>query len=73
MFWVKDTDGNLVNLAKCESIYVKGSKLKTCRWDGSEIPVEFTLCIGAPEELGRYRDHLFDRLTKHQEHVHIVE
>ncbi len=74
MYWVKDCDSDLIDLAgPGHCILTKNGTVTSKRWAGDGNAIEFVLFRGSDEECGRFRDHLFARLTSHQESVHVID
>lgn len=64
MFWIKDRDGGLCNLARASDVRCCPPLALSQVWEvradfGSHQIVLFT---GKREECGAYRDHLFEKL-----------
>lgn len=59
--WIKDVDGDLVNLDRCLCIQAIKGKIITHAGpftEGGSL-ITYTLFVGTPEECGDFRDRLF--------------
>lgn len=77
MFWVKDNEGNLVNIALAEAVIIDGTGetkfVRAIYARSSEPAMRHTLFIGTREDCGKFRDKLFLELTANQRCVHVID
>ncbi len=76
MYWIKNSDGALINLAKAASIEVSKGELLAYMIVGGKPHEEFIgniLFRGSDAECGKFRDHLFAKLQEQQRGYHEID
>jgi hypothetical protein len=73
MFWIKDVDGNLINLSLMDGVHVKNGHVEATKVTGYQTEILTALFRGNDIECGKFRDDLFRKLQEVQTNAHIID